>query len=263
MKLCERIHWSVVICTLIAAAAASAACGGPTTDSTSQGRASGTQAKPTDTADGPGIIAGTITFDGTAPTPRPLRMDSDPKCVAEPGATSELLVVGAGNGLQNVFVYVKDGLGTRTYAVPTTPVTLDQKGCRYLPHVFGVQVGQPFMISNSDSTLHNVNAAPKDNRPFNFGQPVSVPAVSRTFDKPEVMVPLRCDVHGWMNAYAGVVAHPFFAVTNGNGGFEIKGLPPGTYTIEAWHEQLGTQTRSITVDGQAPANVSFAFKPTV
>ncbi len=154
-------------------------------------------------------------------------MDSDPKCVAEPGATSELLVVGAGNGVQNVFVYVKDGLGTRTYAVPTTPVTLDQKGCRYLPHVFGVQVGQPFMISNSDSTLHNVNAAPKDNRPFNFGQPVSVPAVSRTFDKPEVMVPLRCDVHGWMNAYAGVVAHPFFAVTERRWRVRDQGIAGG------------------------------------
>ena len=143
MKLCERIHWSVVICTLIAAATASAACGGPTTDSTSQGTASGTQSKAHGHRGRPGVITGTITFDGTAPTPRPLRMDSDPKCVAEPGATSELLVVGAGNGLQNVFVYVKDGLGARTYAVPTTPVTLDQKGCRYLPHVFGVQVGQP------------------------------------------------------------------------------------------------------------------------
>jgi hypothetical protein len=189
-------------------------------------------------------------------------MESDPKCVAEPGATSEQLLVGAGNGLQNVFVYVKDGLGTRTYAVPTTPVTFDQKGCRYIPHVFGVQAGQPILISNSDATLHNVNATPKDNRAFNFGQPASVPAVTRTFDKPEVMVPLRCDVHGWMNAYAGVVGHPFFAVTKDDGGFEIKGLPAGTYTVEAWHEQLGRQSQSVTVDGQTPAKVAFSFKST-
>jgi hypothetical protein len=173
---------------------------------------------------------------------------------------SELLVVGPGNGLKNVFVYVKDGLGARTYAVPTTPVMLDQKGCRYIPHVFGVQVGQPVQIANSDPTLHNVNSAPQNNRGFNFGQSPSTPAVTRTFDKPEIGVPFRCDVHTWMNAYAGVVAHPFFAVTADDGTFEIKGLPPGTYTIEAWHEQLGTQTQSVTVDGKTAAKVSLAFK---
>jgi plastocyanin len=261
MKLCERIHDSVVICTLIVAVG-SAACGGGGSDSSGQATPAASRAKPTDTADGPGIITGIIALDGAVPAPRPLRMDSDPKCVPDPGATSELLLVGAGGGVQNAFVYVKDGLGARTYAVPTTPVTLDQKGCRYDPHVLGVQVGQPVLISNSDTTLHNVNAAPKDNRAFNFGQPASVPAVTRTFDKPEVMVPLRCDVHGWMNAYAGVVSHPFFAITKPDGTFEIKGLPAGTYTIEAWHESLGTQTQSVTVDGQTPAKVSVTFKPT-
>jgi plastocyanin len=164
--------------------------------------------------------------------------------------------------LQNVFVYVKDGLGTRTYATPTTPVALDQKGCRYVPHVVGVQVGQPVLIANSDATLHNVNSAPKNNRGFNFGQVPSTPAVTRTFDKPEIGVPFRCDVHSWMNAYAGVVPHPFFAVTDANGAFEIKGLPPGTYEIEAWHEQLGTQTQSVTVDGKTPAQVTASFKAT-
>ncbi len=261
MKLCERIHYSVVICTLIVAVGA-AACGGGGSDSAGQATPAASKAKPTDTADGPGVITGTIALDGAAPAPRPLRMDSDPKCVPDPGATSELLLVGASGGVQNAFVYVKDGLGARTYPVPTTPVTFDQKGCRYVPHVFGVQVGQPVLISNSDTTLHNVNAAPKDNRAFNFGQPASVPAVTRTFDKPEVMVPLRCDVHGWMNAYAGVVSHPFYAITKPDGTFEIKGLPAGTYTIEAWHESLGTQTQSVTVDAQTPAKVSVTFKPT-
>jgi hypothetical protein len=217
---------------------------------------------PTATADGPGVIAGTITFDGTAPPPRPLRMDSDAKCVADQSAVSELVVVGPGNGLRDVFVYVKEGLGDRTYRTPETPVILDQKGCRYIPHVFGVQVGQPVQISNSDPTLHNVNATPKNNRSFNFGQVPSTPPVTRTFDSPEIGVPFRCDVHSWMNAYAGVVAHPFFAVTKEDGTFEIRGLPPGSYTIELWHEQLGTQTQSVTVDAQAPAKVSAAFKAT-
>ena len=215
---------------------------------------------PTDKADGPGVITGTITFAGRPPTPKPLPMDADPKCVADPNATSEVILVGPKGGLQNVFVYVKEGLGNRIYAVPTTPVSLDQKGCRYVPHVFGVQTGQAIRVSNSDPTLHNVNAAPKNNRPFNFGQPATVPPVTRMFNQPEIMVPMRCDVHSWMNAYAGVVAHPFFVVTKEDGSFEIKGLPPGNYTVEAWHEQLGTQTQSVTVDGKTPAQFSVTFK---
>ena len=236
-----------------------AACGGGSDQPASSATPAATAA-PTDTADGPGVIAGTITFAGTPPPARPLRMDSDPKCIPEPGAASELLVVGPGQGLKNVFVYVKDGLGARTYATPTTPVTLDQKGCRYVPHVFGVQAGQTVQVANSDTVLHNVHALPKINREFNFGHPANVPLVSRVFDKPEIGLPFRCDVHGWMNAYANVVSHPFFAVTNDAGRFEIKGLPPGTYTIEMWHEQLGTQAQPVTVDGKTPATIKAAFK---
>ena len=238
-----------------------AACGGGSEQSASPAIPAATAAAaPTDTADGPGVIAGTITFAGTPPPARPLRMDSDPKCIPEPGAATDLLVIGPGQGLKNVFVYVKDGLGVRTYAIPSTPVTLDQKGCRYVPHVFGVQAGQTILVSNSDTTLHNVHALPKNNREFNFGQPANVPPVSRVFNKPEIGLPFRCDVHGWMNAYVNVVLHPFFAVTNDGGSFEIKGLPPGSYTIEMWHEQLGTQAQSVTVDGKAPATIAAAFK---
>lgn len=213
----------------------------------------------TDTADGPGTITGAVTFAGTPPKPRPVRMDSDPLCVPEPGVTSELLVVGPNSGLKNVFVYVKDGLGERRYAVPSTPVALDQKGCRYIPHVFGVQVGQTVNVSNSDPLVHNVHAVPKNNREFNIGQPARTPPMPRVFDQPEIGVPFKCDVHGWMNAYANVVPHPFFAVTADDGSFEIKGLPAGTYTLELWHEQLGTQTQTVTVDAAAPAKVSASF----
>jgi plastocyanin len=225
-------------------------------------RSGASTAAPTDTADGPGVITGTALFEGTPPSLQPVRMDSDPRCMPEPGATSELVLVGAGNGLQNVFVYVKEGLGARTYGAPATPVVLDQKACRYIPHVFGVQVGQPVEIYNNDETLHNVHALPKANREFNFGQPAKLAPVRRTFNTPEIMVPFRCDVHGWMNAYAGVVAHPFFAVSGADGTFEIKGLPPGTYTIEAWHERLGVRSLSVAVDGAAPATVSVAFRAT-
>jgi plastocyanin len=243
------------LATLIATLAA---CGGGNDQRPSGGTPAATPVA-TATADGPGVITGTITFAGTPPRARPLRMDSDPRCAGDPEATYEMLVVGPENGLQNVFVYVKDGLGNRVYATPTTPVTLDQKGCRYIPHVFGVQVGQPVQISNSDRTLHNVNAAPKENQAFNFGQVPSTPAVTRTFDRAEIGIPIRCDVHSWMNAYAGVVPHPFFAITKADGTFEIKGLPPGTYTIEAWHETLGTRTQQVTIAAKESKDVAFTF----
>ena len=205
-------------------------------------------------------VTGTIKFEGTAPRPQRVRMTSDPLCVPDAkGATSETLIVAKDGGIQNVFVYVKDGLGGKTFPPPKTPITVDQKGCRYIPHVFGVQAGQPLIIKNSDPAVHNVNATAKVNREFNLIQPKGAKPSTRTFDKPEIMVPFRCDVHPWMASWGGVVSHPFFAVSSENGTFEIKGLPAGTYTIEAWHEQLGTQTQKVTVTAKG-ASASFTYK---
>jgi plastocyanin len=214
-------------------------------------------------ADGPGVVSGRISYEGEPPARTPVRMAADPNCTpAEAQALSETTIVGGDGGLQNVFVYVKDGLGDRVYETPTAPIVLDQQGCRYEPHVFGVFVGQPVEIRNSDPTLHNVHAIPKTNDEFNFGQQPNTPAVTRTFDEPEIGVSFRCDVHGWMRSYANVVTHPFFAVTKADGSYEIKGLPAGTYTIEAWHERLGTQTKQVTVSDGAPSvTAAFSFKP--
>jgi len=215
-------------------------------------------------ADGPGSITGKVTFDGEPPVRTPIKMAADPNCKPGPEAMSETTIVSADKGLKNEFVYVKDGLGNAVYETPTKSILLDQVGCRYEPHVFGVFVGQPVEIKNSDPTLHNVHAIPKSNAEFNFGQQNDkAPAFTKMFDKPEIGVSFRCDVHGWMRAYANVVTNPFFAVTKDDGSFEIKGLPAGTYTIEAWHEKLGTQTQKVTIsDGAAAATASFSFKPT-
>jgi plastocyanin len=208
-----------------------------------------------------GNIAGRITFTGTAPKPAVVRMDSDPNCV-QPGvtATDETVVVGSDGSLQNVFVYVKDGLGNLRFPVPAQPVVLDQKGCHYVPHVLGAQVGQTVEIVNSDPTLHNVHAVPTANQEFNTGQPLPGMKHTHQFSTREVMVPFKCDVHPWMHAWIGVLDHPYYAVTGADGSFSLKGLPPGTYTIEAWHETLGTQTQSVTIAEKESKDIQFSFK---
>jgi len=174
--------------------------------------------------------------------------------------TAETVIVNANGTLANVFVYVKAGLpAAATYPVPATPVVLDQNGCRYHPHVLGVMVGQNFEIQNSDPVLHNIKAKALKNRPFNVSQPSAGMKTMRTFAAPEVMVALECNVHGWMNAFLGVLPHPFYAVSGADGSFSIKGLPPGTYTIEAWHEKYGTQTATVTIAGAAPKTQDFTF----
>jgi plastocyanin len=211
-----------------------------------------------------GNITGKVSFEGTPPKNEPIKMNADPACVkaASGPQAQETYMVGGGGELQNVFVYVKDGLGDRTFTAPTGPVVLDQKGCRYHPHVFGIMVGQPMQILNSDPTLHNIHATPAagQNAEFNTGQPIQGMKTDHTFTKKEVMVPFKCDVHGWMNAYVGVLDHPYFATTGGDGAFALNKLPPGTYTIEAWHEKLGTQTQSVTIGPKESKEITFTFK---
>jgi hypothetical protein len=209
-------------------------------------------------------ISGVVSLSAAAPANEAIRMNADPVCLKQaPGTqTQETFVVGPdGKTLGNVFVYVKDGLGNYVFDAPAGPVTLDQKGCRYHPHVFGVRVNQPLEIINSDPTLHNVHATPKNNKEFNTGQPMQGMKSTYTFTAAEVMVPFKCDVHGWMNAYVGVLPHPLFATTGPDGRFEIKGVPPGTYTIEAWHERLGPMTQSVTVAASESKDVPFTFTP--
>lgn len=208
-----------------------------------------------------GTLGGRVTIDGPVPQNAQIRMAADPVCARanKDGATFETFVSDNG-GLGNVFVYVKDGLGKYFFDTPAEPVTMDQQGCHYVPHVFGIQVGQPLQIVNSDSTMHNVHAMATTNQEFNLGQPIQGQKNSKFFTAPEVMVRFKCDVHNWMSAYAGVLDHPYFAVTKADGGFELKHVPAGTYTIEAWHEKLGAQTQSVTLGDNEKKDLTFTFK---
>lgn len=205
-------------------------------------------------------LTGLVKFEGTAPAMLTIPMSADPYCQskhAQPVKDEEVVVSPAGE-LANVFVYVKDVKGS--FPAPTQAVTIDQQGCQYHPHVNAIMVGQPLDIKNSDDTLHNIHAMPEINSQFNEGQPVKMVSTKK-FDKPELKpFRIKCDVHGWMKSYMAVMPHPFFAVSAMNGTFTIPNLPPGQYTVVAWHEKYGQQEQHITVGAKESKAVSFTFK---
>jgi plastocyanin len=207
-------------------------------------------------------ITGTITFAGKVPTLKPLSMDADPACAKKHSkpVPAEMLALGSGNTMGNILVWVSKGLPAgKTFPVPKTPVTLDQRGCLYVPHVMGIMVGQQYRILNSDGILHNVHTLPKVNTSFNRAMPATLKEATTTFAKPEAVFNIKCDVHPWMSAYIAVFTHPFFSTTATDGKFTITGLDAGTYEITAWHERLGTQSASVTVTGSDTKTQDFKF----
>ena len=198
-----------------------------------------------------------------APPPMPtIQMSADSYCASQHAsapAKDEEVVAGPGGELENVFIYIKQINGN--FPASTTPVVIDQHGCQYHPHVLGVQVGQPLQIKNSDNTLHNIHALPAVNTPFNEGQPIQGMVSIKKFDKPEITpFKVKCDVHGWMKAWMAVMPHPFYAVSQANGTFTISNLPPGNYTLVAWHEKYGQQEQPITVAPKESKTMGFTFK---
>lgn len=210
---------------------------------------------------GAATISGKVNFEGQAPEQEKLKMEADPICQMQHSADvfAEKFIVNSNGTLKNALVSVKEGLGDAKFETPSEPVTLDQKGCQYSPHVFGVQVGQTLKIRNSDDTLHNVHGKTRQASVFNLAMPFKGLELEQKFDQPD-MVKFVCEVHPWMNAYVGIFAHPFFSVSNNEGTFEIKNLPAGTYVIEAWHERAGSQTQSVTVGADETKTVDFTFK---
>jgi len=211
------------------------------------------------------VQAATLTInaplEGVAPAPEKIKTDADPKCkmMHPAGLVSDEVIVNSNNTLKDVLVYVKDGLGDKKFDAPKTPVVFNQQGCQYSPKVFGIMVNQPLQIVNSDDTLHNVHALPTQSAQFNLGMPIKGMKLTKTFTKAEVPVKIKCEVHSWMKAYAGVFDNPYYAVTDDKGAAQIKDLPPGEYTIEAWHEKYGTQSQKVTVTDK-DQTVDLKFK---
>lgn len=235
------------------------ACGGDAGDAGSDGGDGGTQEAPVDLSNA-GSVSGSVMFTGTPPAPEPIDMSDEEQCATahDEQPVMHTVAVDSDGGLANVFVYVKEGLPAGEWPTPREAVTLDQEGCEYHPHVLGVQTGQDIEIKNSDGILHNINTTPSANRGFNISQPTTMTS-TRTFARPEVMIPVRCDVHGWMESYIGVTDHPYHAVSGEDGGFTIDDLPPGDYVLEAWHERYGTQTTNVTIEPNGSATVEFTF----
>jgi hypothetical protein len=257
-----RYIGSFLVLTLVIAG-----CGGdnapaPGGGDSSEPTATGTPAPAEAPAGGTGV-AGKVVYDGTPPERSVLDTEGDPKCAAmhasEP-LLSDREVVSADGGVQWAFVYVKNP-PEGDYPAPEAAAELDQHGCRYSPHVLGVQTGQKLLINNSDALLHNVRAIARNQKPINYGQPANSAPRTKVWDTAEMAIRVKCDVHPWMTAYLFVMDHPYYAVTDENGAFSISGLPAGDYTLGLWHEAYGEQELNVTVSDGAMADASFTVKP--
>ena len=208
-----------------------------------------------------GQITGSVKLDGTAPHQKPIDMAKEPSCAAvhkDKPATTESVIAGANGGLENVVVYITQGL-TGNEPVSTQSAEIKQEGCQYVPHVVAVDAGQHMKIVNSDQTSHNINAQSTKNPAWNKSQPAGASPLDATWNNEEVAIPVKCNVHPWMHAYIVVVKGPY-GVSDDSGSFKLDNVAPGTYTLTAWHETYGTQTQTVTVAAGKPATVSFTFK---
>jgi hypothetical protein len=212
-----------------------------------------------------GTITGAVKFEGVPIKFKALNMAAEPTCVkdnSEP-VYPPLAVIGPKGALANVVVYVKGNMDDYKFDTPMQPAELDQKNCMYDPHVLAMMTNQDFHVVNSDATLHNIHPIPKDNHVWNQSQPAGAPPIDRSFPNPELAIPVNCNVHPWMHGYLFVFRHPFFAVTTKDGTFKLSGLPPGDYTIEAWHEKYGTQEQiedqQVTIGPSETKTLAFTF----
>ena len=209
-----------------------------------------------------GSIMGMVKLDGTPPKMKVINMSAEPACAKDhsnmPAMTQDV-VPGDNGTLQNVVVYLQGDFSKYKFDEPTTPATIDQKGCMYSPHVLALRTGQPLDVVNSDPVTHNIHPVPKDNREWNQSQPPGAMPIMQSFAREEVAIPVKCNVHPWMKAYFAVLNNPYFQVTGKDGSFDLKDVPPGTYTLIAWHELYGTQKQMITIGPKESKTVTIAF----
>ena len=208
-----------------------------------------------------GEIEGKVYFKGQAPQLRPISMEKDPVCASEhpEGVLPEDGRVNANGTVPNALVYVSKGAENLSKTPPAEQVTLTQKECEYEPHVLGIMVGQPLRVVTQDPTTHNIHATPKTGHDFDVTQQPGSPPVTTKFSQPQIMVPVHCNIHPWMQAYVGVMTNPYYAVTGDDGSFQIKGVPAGTYTLTIWTATFGTQDRQVTVRAGAARTEDFSF----
>lgn len=207
-------------------------------------------------------IAGKISFQGEKPKLGIIKMGKDSVCESEQKGTvyAQDGEVNANGTLPNAFVYIKEGFGNRKFTAPVNSVDLTQSGCMYNPHVLGIMVGQPLQVLTLDPTTHNIHVMAEINRPWNVSQQPGSPSVIRRFTKPEVMIPVHCNVHPWMKAYIGVVDNPFYEVTGRDGSYDLKNVPPGDYTLAVWTATFGTQEKHVTVRAGETTTVDFTLE---
>jgi len=260
----------LVLTTIFSLAALVSSCGNKTaTDTNTPGPDNATAGETYKITGNEGTVTGVVAFNGTPPAPKKIDASADPVCGQQnPNLSTEDTVVKDGK-LANAFVYIKDGttadgkkITALNFATPTDEVTLNQKGCHYVPHVLGVQTNQKLKIVNSDPTQHNIHPTPKVNQEWNQTQPNGAAPIEKSFARAEILIPVKCNQHPWMKSYIGVLKHPFFAVSAEDGSFTIKGVPPGSYTVVAWREggASGTEkTMQVTVAAKGSAKADFAF----
>jgi len=247
-----------------ALAIAMISCGGGAKQETAEAPAANPAGKPVD-ASTAGSITGTIKLDGAPPKMKTINMAAEPNCAKEhstPAMTQDV-VPGDNGTLQNVVVFLNGDFSQYSFDTPKSPVTIDQKGCQYSPHVLALMTAQSLQVTNSDQTTHNIHPVPKNNREWNESQPPGSSPIMQTFARQEVAVPVKCNVHPWMKAYIAVLSSPYFEVTGKDGSFELKNVPPGTYTVTAWHERYGMSDQSVTIGPKESKAVTFTFKAAV
>ncbi len=247
---------------LFAALLLLAACGAPGPDAKKAEKKAVVEFFKVDAATA-GKVTGRVVFTGKAPAPKRISMDAEEDCAAlhKTPVFEDKVILAKDGSLANAFVYIKTGLEGKTFPPTDTAVVIEQKGCQFVPRVVALRTLQTLTVKNADPVSHNIHPMPKNNRDWNQQQPPGAADLQRRFAYPEVMIPVKCNVHNWMRAWVAVLPHPYHAITARDGVFTIDNLPPGKYTVAVWHEAFGELTQDIQLDSKGASELSFRFTP--